>query len=312
MTGEPVVIVSGGVREALFAQPLVAAMEGAWVFAPLEGLPVLRLRTVGRGFVVAPGLGLVRAWQRLRAIPAGLVAVPPPAAPQSAGLAYWSGIPRRVTVAAPGQWWATERLRVPAELHPVDVVRRLAAFIQPDRPEPAGPQLGTNVTTQERLKVRLESAGGRAGDALLVAIPGRGNWTQKTHPPLWPPERFAVLANLLRPDLLVLVRGVGDTRAVREMQAGLPGRSAVLDLPATMPDELAALAGRSVGIIGHDGDALHVAAAGGGRTVALLGPGDLAPYGSHGVTIQVDDLNVVTARTVLDVARQHLGVPTHA
>jgi len=307
-----VVIVSGSVRESLFAQPLVAALEGAWVFAPAEGLGVLRLRTVGRGFAVSSDTGLARAWQRLRSLSAGMVVVPPPVSATSAMLAYFSGIARRVTIARRGEWWATDRLPVALTLHPVDQVRQLAAFILDHQAPVPEPQLEPGSSTLERVNGRLESAGVRSHDLILLAIPGRGNWIRHRPQPLWPAERFAVLANQLRPDLVVLVRGAGDGPTVRDMLAGLPGRTAVVDLPSVAPDELAVLARRSLAVIGHDGDALHVAAAGGGRTIALLGPSDLAPYGEKGAVLRVDALEAVPARQVLEVARQHLGAPAHA
>lgn len=311
MTAQPVVIVSGSVRESVFAQPLVAALDGAWVFAPPEGLGVLRLRTVGRGFAVSSDAGLARAWQRLRGLAAGMVVLPPPVSARSAILAYFSGISRRVTIARRGEWWATDRVPVAPTLHPVDQVRQLAAFILEQRAPVPEPQIELGSATQERVDTRLESAGLRPHDRILLAIPGRGNWIRHPPRPLWPAERFAVLANQLRPDLVVLVRGAGDGPAVRDMLAGLPGRTAVVDLPSVAADELAVLARRSLAVIGHDGDALHVAAAAGGRTIALLGPSDLAPYGENGAALRVDALEAVPARQVLEVARQHLGVPAH-
>lgn len=308
----PVVIVSGSVREALFAQPLVAALPGALVFAPSEDLRLYRLGTVGRGFAVSSSLGLIPAWQRLRGLEATLVVAPPPVSAASAALAYLSGVPRRVVIAGRADWWATERVQVPPNLHPVDAIRHLTASLLQQEPQPARPHLEPGSASLQRLETRLRSAGVGPEDLVLLAIPGRGNWVRRATPPLWPAERFAVLANQLRPDLLVVVRGAGDARAVREMLAGVPTRIAVLDLQAVAPDELGALARRSIGVIGHDGDALHVAAAGGGRTLAVLGPGDLAPYGPDGAAVRVDALDALPGRQVLEAARHHLGVPTHA
>lgn len=310
--GLPVVIVSGSVREALFAQPLVAALDCAWVFAPVEGLGVLRLPTVAGGFAVSSGPGLVRAWLRLRGLSARLVVAPPPISPGSATLAYLSGIAERVTIAQPKDWWATHRIRVPADAHPVDAIRQLASFTRMDHRLPGGPQIVPATASQERLGARLLAAGIGSADLVLTVIPGRGNWIRHASAPRWPADRFAVLANRLGPDHVVLVRGAGDAGAVRDVRAGLPARSTTVDLPAITAEELAALARRSVGVIGHDGDALHVAAAAGGRTVALLGPGDLAPYGSDGVVVRVDALHAVPALAVLEVVRRHLEVSAHA
>jgi ADP-heptose:LPS heptosyltransferase len=309
---QPVVIVSGSVREALFAQPLVAALEGASVFAPREGLSVLRLDTVGRGFAIPAGARAVGAWPRLRGLEATMVVVPPPVSAAGAALAYFSGVGRRVAVAGGGDWWATDRVTVPTDLHPVDVIKRLAASILPGQPPPSGPHLEPGSASLERLEARLRAAGVVPEDRVLLAIPGRGNWVRRVARPLWPAERFAVLANQLGPDLVAVVRGAGDATPVREMLAGVPTRSVVIDLQAVAPAELAALARRSVGVIGHDGDALHVAAAAGGRTLALLAAGDLAPYGPDGEAVRVDAPDAVPALQVLEAGRRLLGDPTHA
>jgi ADP-heptose:LPS heptosyltransferase len=307
-----VVIISGSVREALFAQPLVRALEGVAVFAPRQSLDVFHLRTVGRGFAMRSGVGLVRAWQRLRTQPSTLVVVPPPVAASSLTLAYLSGIQRRVGIAGRGAWWATDAVPVADGLHPVDAIARLAARILPGIEPLGAPQLEPADGRRERLEERLHAAGIGAHDRVLVAIPGGGDWVRRGPRPWWPPERFAVLVNQLRPDLLVVVRGVGDERPVRELLAGVPLRTAVVDLGAIVLEDLATLAQRSLLVIGHDGDALHAAAAGGGRTLALLRPEDVAPYGPNSAAIRVAAIEKMPAREVVEAARHHLGVAAHA
>jgi ADP-heptose:LPS heptosyltransferase len=308
----PVVIVSGSVREALFAQPLVRALEGASVFAPRQSLDVFYLHTVGRGFATGSGVGLVRAWQRLRSLPATLVVVPPPVAASSGALAYLSGIQRRVGMAGRGDWWSTDAVAVAAGLHPVDAIARLAAHILPGVGSLGGPRLLPADGTRQRLEARLQSSGIAAQDRVLLAIPGGGDWVRRGPRSLWPAERFAVLANQIRPDLLIVVRGVGDERPVREVLAGVPLRTAVIDLGAIRPEELAVLAQRSLAVIGHDGDALHAAAAGGGRTLALLGPQGIAPYGPDSAAVRVPALEAMPAREAVEAAHRHLGVAAHA
>jgi ADP-heptose:LPS heptosyltransferase len=309
----PVVIVSGSVREALFAQPLVRALEGgASVFAPRHSLDVFHLHTVGHGFAIRPGVGLVGAWRRLRTLPSTLVVVPPPVAASTVALAYLSGIQKRVGIAGRGDWWTTEAVPVAAGLHPVDAIARLAARIAPGVASPGGPQLQPAEVRRERLEARLRAAGIGAHDRVLVAIPGGGDWVHRGPRTRWPAERFAVLVNQLRPDLLVVVRGVGDERPARELLAGVPLRTAVVDLGAILPEDLATLAQRSLMVIGHDGDALHAAAAGGGRTLALLGPGDVAPYGPDGAVVRVAALEKMPAREAVEAAYRHLGLAAHA
>lgn len=307
-----VVIIGGSVRDALFAQPLVAALEGASVFAPTESLGVLRLHTVGHGFAIGSGAGWLRPWARLRGLPATQLVVPPPVSRPSAMLAYLSGIQRRFGPDGVGTWWATDRVPVPAGLHPVEIMARLAAHVLGQEPRPRAPRLEPGEAVRERLDRRLQAAGIGGEARLLVAIPGHGNWIRRGSGPLWPPERFAVLANQIHPDLLVIVRGAGDERQVREMRAGVAFKNITADLRAMAPDEFAALARRSLAVIGHDGDALHAAAAGGGRTLGLVGPGDIEPYGPDAAAVRVDTLEVMPARAVFELARRHLGVPVHA
>ncbi len=308
----PVVIVSGSVREALFAQPLVRALEGASVFAPRQSLDVFHLHTVGRGFAIRSGVGLVGAWRRLRMLPATLVVVPPPVAASTVALAYLSGIQRRVGIAGGGDWWSTDAVPVAADLHPVDAIAHLAARILPGVEALGGPRLQPADGRRQRLEARLQSSGMGDHERVLLAIPGGGDWVRRGARSLWPAERFAVLANQLRPELLIVVRGAGDERPVRELLAGVPLRTAVVDLGAILPEELAALARRSLLAIGHDGDALHTAAAGGGRTLALLGPGEVAPYGPDSAAVRVPALAAMPAREVVEAARRHLGVAAHA
>jgi ADP-heptose:LPS heptosyltransferase len=308
----PVVIISGSVREALFAQPLVAMLEGASIFAPSESLGVLRLDTVGHGFAIGADAGWLRPWGRLRRLPVTQVVVPPPVSTMSAMIAYLSGIQRRVALAGFGDWCATDRTPVSPGLHPVDAMARLAAHVLRNDQEPRAPRLEPGEAALERLDRRLLAAGVRAADRVLVAIPGRGNWIRRGSGRLWPPERFAVVANQIHPDLLVIVRGAGDERQVRDLRAGVAFPSIIADLRAMAPDEFAALARRSMVVIGHDGDALHAAAAGGGRALGLVGPGDIEPYGGEAAAVRVDALEVLPARAVVEAARRHLGVPLHA
>lgn len=312
MSERPVVIISGSVREALFAQPLVGALDGACVFAPSESLSVLRGQTVGRGFATRSAAGQNAAWWRLRRLSATLLVAPPPVSRAAALLAYFSGVRRRVGQAGPGAWWATDRVPVPAGLHPVDAAARLAAAVL-DRPiRLGGPRLDTSEQVRTRVEARLRSAGLDAARRLLVVIPGHGNWVRRGSTGLWPAERLAVLVNELHPDGLVIVRGAGDARRVREVGAGVPINAAILRLDAVTPDELAALARQSLGVIGHDGDAVHVAAAGGGRVLTLLNRDDIAPFGSDASAFRVDDLASVPARQVVEAAQRSLGVSAYA
>src|SRR5205823_3234342 len=91
------ILLGGGVREALMAQPLLRACEGASVFTSGDALgTLLGLPSVGRAFVFDDSPGeLLRLFRRLRAGPISTVVVPFPARFLHLALAYFAGVPRR-------------------------------------------------------------------------------------------------------------------------------------------------------------------------------------------------------------------------
>src|SRR5256885_11103442 len=114
------VLLGGGVREALLAQPVLRACEGATVFASADAVgTLLGLSSVGRAFVVDDSPGeLLRVFRRLRTASVDTVVVPFPARLLHVALAYFAGVPRRLIAAGGGRWAATERGAGIQGMHP--------------------------------------------------------------------------------------------------------------------------------------------------------------------------------------------------
>src|SRR5258708_37773118 len=128
-----VILLGGGVREALMAQSGLRACEGATVFASPDAIgTVLGLPTAGRASVFDDSpQELLRVFRRLRAGAVGTVGVPYPARYLHLALAYFAAVRRRLVAAGPHDWVATERGPTAKPLHPVEANRRLAAAASP-------------------------------------------------------------------------------------------------------------------------------------------------------------------------------------
>src|SRR6202043_2109775 len=124
-----VIVLGGGVREALMAQPVLRACEGATVFASADAVgTLLGLPSVGRAFVFDDSPAeLLRVFRRLRSTSVETAVVPFPARFIHLALAYFAGVPRRLTVSGLNRWAATERVTTLKGMHPVDANWRLAA-----------------------------------------------------------------------------------------------------------------------------------------------------------------------------------------
>jgi len=314
---DQVVLVSGGVRETLFAQPLIRLLPGAAIFAPRRGLPtLLGLGVPVRAFALDGVREWFHTWRRLRFQPVSMAILPPPVKFDRAMLAYLAAIPRRITLRGPGDWWATERVAA-ATTHPAEAAWAMVEAAHPEglRTEGGAPVLDPSNAARTRLDWRLAAAGITPDRRLLLLVPGDGDWVadparrRKAH---WPVECFAILANQLESLPVVLVRGAGDAATVRELTSGIRGATAALDLRELTPDELGAAARRSLAVIGHDGDALHVAAASGAPVLGLLNRDDTGPFGPSGAEIRADDLRSVPVRRVVEQVRERLRVFVYA
>ena len=308
------ILLGGGVREALMAQPLLRACEGATVFASPDAVgTLLGLPSVGRALVFDDSpRELFRVFQRLRTSPIGTIVVPFPARFTHVALAYFSGIPRRLLVAGVNDWAATVHVRA-RRLHPVEANWRLAAAAS-QRPvlapgEPPRLQPPDAVRNQVMARWPAFVGGGRRP---LVLIPGGGNWSRQRSGPIWPAERFAVVANQSTAERIILLSGAGDAAQMRETRAGIAKPTIVINMGDLTVEEVAVISELSLGVVGHDGDALHVAAAARVSVAAIVRPPDIPPMGERVVTLHVDDFEKLPARQVMEAFSKQARVDTYA
>jgi hypothetical protein len=309
------IILGGGVREALMAQPVLRACEGATVFAAPDAIgTLLGLPSVGRTVVFdGSPAELLRVFRRLRTGLIGTVVLPYPARFIHVALAYFSGAPRRLAIGGVNDWAVTERVSAAGRLHPVEANWRLAA-VASQRPvltpgEPPRLRPPDAVRTQAMARWPAFLGGGRRP---LLMIPGGGGWSKARSGPIWPAERFAVVANQSTAEGIVLLSGVGDAAAVRETRAGIAKPTIVLNLADMTVEEVAVLSELSLGVVGHDGDALHVAAAAGALVVTVFRAPDIPPRGGRVVTLPADDFERLPARQVMEAFGKQARVDSYA
>jgi ADP-heptose:LPS heptosyltransferase len=310
------IILGGGVREALMAQPVLQACDGATVFASADAVgTLLGLSSIGRVFLFDDSpRELARLFRRLRTGSMATVVVPFPARFHHVALTYFAGVPRRLVAPAGWHGWAaTERLPAVRGMHPVDENWRLAA-VASNRPvltPGTGPSLRPPDPVRSQAMARWPSFIG-SGRRPLVLIPGGGGWSSRRSAPIWPGERFAVVANQSMAERIVLLSGAGDESAVRETRAGIAKPTMVVNLGEITVDEVAVLSELSLGVVGHDGDALHVAAAAGALVLAVVRRPDIPPRGDRVVTFSTDDFERFPARPVVEALSKQARVDTYA
>ena len=307
------VILGGGVREALLAQPVLRACEGATVFASADAVgTLLGLSSVGRAFVVDDSPGeLLRVFRRLRTASVDTVVVPFPARLLHVALAYFAGVPRRLIAPGGGRWrtlaWSG------ASLLPVEANWRLGA-VASNRPvltPGEAPALQPPEAVRSQAVARWPTFIG-SGRRPLVMIPGGGGWSARRSRGLWPAERFAVVANQSAADRIVLLSGAGDEQIVRETRGGIAKPTLVINLAQITVDEVAVVSELSLGVVGHDGDALHVAAAAGARVLAVVRRPDIPPRGERVVTLWTEDFERFPARQVVEALSKQARIDSYA
>jgi ADP-heptose:LPS heptosyltransferase len=238
--------------------------------------------------------------------------VPFPATFHHAALAYFAGVPRRL-VAGPNRWAATERVSAVKGMHPVEANWRLAA-VASNRPvltPGEAPALRPPDAVRSQAMARWPAFIG-SGRRPLVLIPGGGGWSSRRSGPRWPAERFAVVANQSIAERVVLLSGAGDAQIIRETQGSIAKPTMVINLSQITVDEIAVLSELSVGVIGHDGDALHVAAAAGALVLAVLRRPDIPPKGDRVVTFWTDNFERFPARQVVEALSKQARIDSYA
>ena len=313
--GRVAIVLGGGVRETLMAQPLLRACEGATVFAAEDAVgTLLGLPSVGRALIANDSAGeLLQLFRRLRNGAIDTVVVPFPATFAHAAIAYFAGVPRRLMVAGLNDWAASERIPVAKGTHPVEANWRLAAaacgrpLVSPGEP----PRLHAPDAVRARAIGRWPAflSGGRRP---LLMIPGGGNWSSRRTGSLWPAERFAVLANQSAAERIVLLSGAGDEGCVRETRGSIAKPVSIVKLADMTVDDLAVLSEFSFGVVGHDGDALHVAAAAGALVLPVARRGDIPPVGERVATLWADDLGRFPARPVVEALSRQARIDSYA
>src|SRR6266550_3210539 len=301
--------------EALLAQPALRACDGATVFASADAVgTLLGLSSVGRAIVVDDSpRELLRVFRRLRVGSVDTVVVPFPARLLHVALAYFAGVPRRLIAAGGNRWAATERVPGIKGMHPVEGNWRLGA-VASNRPvltpgEAPALQLPEAVRSQAMARWPAFIGSGRRP---LVLIPGGGGWSSRRSNGLWPAERFAVVANQSAADRIVLLSGAGDERIVRETLGGIAKPTLVINLAQITVDEVAVVSEISRGVVGHDGDALHVAAAARAPVLAVVGRPDIPPRGDRVVTLWTDDFERFPARQVVEALSKQARIDSYA
>lgn len=308
------IILGGGVREALMAQSVVRACEGATVFASFDALgTLLGLPSVGRALVFDDSPAeLLRVFRRLRTGPYTMAALPYPGKMVHAALIYFAAVPRRLIVAGASDWAASERLPRSKTVHPVEANWQLALATgnRPMRATGEPPRL--EPPDAVRNKVMSTWPGFFGGSRPLVLIPGGGGWSAVRPGPIWPAERFAVVANQAAAERVVLISGAGDDGAVRETRAGIIKPTMIVNLADLTVEEMAVISELSLAVTGHDGDALHVAAAAGALVLAIARRPDVPPMGDRVLTSWVDDFERFPARPIVETLSAQARVDTYA
>ena len=309
------IVLGGGVREALMAQPVLHACDGATVFASADAVgTLLGLPSVGRAFVFDDSpRELLRVFGRLRAGSVETVVLPFPARFVHVALAYFAGVPRRLMAAGMHGWSATERVPAVKGMHPVEANWRLAA-VASNRPvltPGEAPSLRPPDAVRSQAMARWPAFIG-SGRRPLVLIPGGGGWSSPRSGPRWPAERFAVVANQSIAERIVLLSGAGDARTIRETQGGIAKPTMVINLAQITVDEVAVLSELSLGVVGHDGDALHVAAAAGALVLTVAREPDIPPRGERVVPFWTDDFERYPARRVVEALAKQARIDSYA
>jgi len=309
------IVLGGGVREALMAQPVLRSCDGAVVFASADAVgTLLGLSSVGRTFVFDDSPGeLVRVFRRLRTNRVETVVIPYPTRFVHVALAYFAGVPRRLMAAGTTRWAATERVPVVKGMHPVEANWRLAA-VASNRPVVApgdAPSLRPSEAVRTQAMARWPGFIG-SGRRPLVLIPGGGGWSLRRSAGTWPAERFAVVANQSAAERIVILSGAGDQQTVRETSGGIAKPTQVINLSEMTGDEVAVLSELSLAVIGHDGDALHVAAAAGALVLTVARRPDIPPRGDRVKTFWTDDFERFPARQVVEALSKQARIDTYA
>jgi ADP-heptose:LPS heptosyltransferase len=203
--------------------------------------------------------------------------------PRASLLAWLSGAPVRLGYEVAGRTWmytrAVPRPRALRPRHSVENQWDLLSALDIPPPDPSAypVEMGVDPAAAGEVSARLDAAGARAGDRLIVIHVSAGNPFRR-----WPIESFAEVAATLverHPDHRVIptsgpseadaaARVIADARARLDAAA----RPRVTACGEFSIPELRALVDRAVLYIGGDSGPMHVAATSRVPIVGLYGP----------------------------------------
>lgn len=193
-----------------------------------------------------------------------------------------AGIPRRIGYARDGRSWLLTDQLTPArrgrKYLPVPTLRYYLAIAEKLGAPAADRQLALFTTPDDdrRAADLLQAVGvDPLGQGLAIIAPGAKFGDAK----MWPPERFAAVADLLqqRHNLAVAVSGAPGERAILDHVIA-SAKAPIIDLPARSVDLklLKSIVKLSKVVICNDSGLRHVAAALGKPVVTIFGPTDPA------------------------------------
>jgi len=213
---------------------------------------------------------------------------------RSAAIAAMTGVSRRIGFdESGGRALLTETVAYRARSHEIERVASLATAL--DVPVPEG-RVPFHITVPEDASHRLEQrfgqelrqrAGGRA-ERVAVLAPG-SRWATKR----WPADRYALLADRLASDGLVVALAGGENDREVSAEVASHAQAGVLDMTGRLDvGEWLALVERGSVVVSNDSAAAHVAAGTGVPVVAVFGPTvpeqGFAPYAERATIVSSD------------------------
>lgn len=286
------------IGDALMATPVLAALRKAWPEAHICWLAggAARALISGHDQLDAtlecdplPQRSPASLWRLLRLLRGGRfdLALSLSRSPLISLAVGLSGIPQRVGLDSGGRGFGYN-LRVPLDpdelRHEADIYLDAARALGLDVNNCAV-RMPVQEALWPELRRRLQAAGVDPQRYALLLPAGGSNPGMQLLEKRWPPRHFAQLARELDVDV-ALVGGPQDGAALAAVSEHIERASLALAGDLTFP-QIALLASRSLVSIGNDSGLTHLAAAAGGRTVAIFGPSDPRRYAPAGPAVLV-------------------------
>jgi ADP-heptose:LPS heptosyltransferase len=226
-------------------------------------------------------------------------------------LGFFSGASQRLYARRPGRsldFLSSFISKPPVEDKNKHAVDRYLDVLVPlgIKDAPRLPRLRTRAETDADVEQMLKKAKADAGAPLIGIFPGAGHPSRR-----WPMARFAELADMfVRNDgvRIVAFAGPEEKTLVSEMRASFPRSTLIFDR-LTIP-QLASMLARLAVFVSNDTGPMHIAAAVGTSTVALLdrrAPRSYLPIGEHHRAVYSNAIAEITTDEVYGTAREALA-----